>query len=80
VSHAVLDRIESSIRKRRRNVMLCFTGRGQPDGNGTDQEMAPVAAAAAEMRASWNLVEVVPSPDASFYDSFVYEYGDRRRR
>jgi SAM-dependent methyltransferase len=78
VSVAVLDRIENSIRRHPRSVVLCFTGRGQPDGNGDDREATPVVAAAAEVRPQWNLVEVVPSPDAEFYDSFLYEYVDRR--
>ncbi|WP_234329696.1 class I SAM-dependent methyltransferase [Streptomyces viridochromogenes] len=74
VSLAVLERIEDSVRRHPRNVVLCFTGRGQPDGQGSDLETTPVAASAAEMRARWNLVEIVPSPDAEFYDSFLYEY------
>nr|ADN26258.1 SAM-dependent methyltransferase [Streptomyces coeruleorubidus]ADN65355.1 methyltransferase [Streptomyces coeruleorubidus] len=74
VSLAVLERIEDSVRRHPRNVVLCFTGRGQPDGQGSDLEKTPVAASAAEMRAHWNLVEIVPSPDAEFYDSFLYEY------
>lgn len=74
VSVAVLERIEDSIQQHPRSVVLCFTGRGQPDGNGSDPETAPVAAAAAEMRAQWKLEEVVPSPDAGFYDSFLYEH------
>jgi hypothetical protein len=76
VSRAVLDRIEDSIRRNPRKVVLCFTGRGQPDGNGADVEKTPVAAAAAGTRAQWRLVEVVPSPDAEFYDSFLYEHVD----
>ncbi|WP_344981614.1 class I SAM-dependent methyltransferase [Streptosporangium fragile] len=63
VSMAVLEHIEGSIRRHPRRVVLCFTGRGQPDGNGSP-EAIPVAAAAAESRAAWSLVEVVPSPDA----------------
>jgi len=74
VSVAVLERIEESIRRLPRSVVLCFTGRGQPDGNGHGCEAAPVAATAAETRAEWTLVEVVPSPDAKFYDSFLYEH------
>ncbi|ANP52062.1 SAM-dependent methyltransferase [Streptomyces griseochromogenes] len=74
VSATVLDRIEDSIRQHPRRVVLCFTGRGQPDGEGTDLEKTPVAAAPAEMRDQWNLVKVVLSPDAEFYDSFLYEY------
>jgi SAM-dependent methyltransferase len=74
VSVAVLERIEESIRQYPRRVVLCFTGRGQPDGNGDDLPASPVAAAAAEMRDQWSLVEVVPSPDMEFYDSFLYEH------
>ena len=81
VSSAVLERIEESIRMHPRRVVLCFTGRGQPDGNGSDLEAVP-AAAAAELRNAWSLVEVVPSPDADFYDSFLYEHvgAEARRR
>lgn len=76
VSRAVLERIEDSIRRHPRSVVLCFTGRGQPDGHGSELEKTPVAAAAAEMRDQWKRVEIVPSPDAEFYDSFLYEYVD----
>lgn len=74
VSLAVLERIEESIRRRPRRVVLCFTGRGQPDGRGSESETAPVSAAAAQARDQWRLVEVVASPDAAFYDSFLYEH------
>jgi SAM-dependent methyltransferase len=76
VSLTVLERIEDSILQHPRSVVLCFTGRGQPDGKADGIETVPVAAAAAEIRALWNLVEVVPSPDAVFYDSFLYENVD----
>ncbi|MFE7778456.1 class I SAM-dependent methyltransferase [Streptomyces sp. NPDC057445] len=78
VADAVLERIEDSIRQYPRKVVLCFTGRGQPDGQGADIETAPVAAAPAEKRDQWNLVEVVSSPDGKFYDSFLYEYTGRQ--
>lgn len=74
VSAAVLDRIEESIHRNHRSVVLCFTGRGQPDEEGSDG--SPVAAFPAEARAQWNLIEIVRSPDAEFYDSFLYEYVD----
>ncbi|WP_435129017.1 class I SAM-dependent methyltransferase [Actinacidiphila sp. bgisy144] len=76
VALTFLERVEDSIRSHPRRVVLCFTGRGQPDGQGTELEKTPVAAAAAEIRDGWRLVEVVPSPDAEFYDSFLYEYVD----
>jgi amino acid adenylation domain-containing protein len=76
VSSVVLERIEESIRRKPRRVVLCFTGRGQPDGQGSEPETSPVAAAAAEMRPQWNLIEVVSSPDAEFWDSFLYEHVD----
>lgn len=74
VSMAVLERIEDSVQRHPRRVVLCFTGRGQPDGNGSDLQASPIAAAAAELRPRWNLVETVTSPDGEFYDSFVYEH------
>jgi SAM-dependent methyltransferase len=74
VAAAVLDRIEESIQRHPRSVVLCFTGRGQPDGQGSDLEATPVVAAAAETRPHWQLVEIVSSPDAEFYDSFLYEH------
>jgi len=77
VSSAVLARIEDSIRRHPRKVVLCFTGRGQPDGQGSELEATPVAAAAAEMRTQWRLLETVHSPDAEFWDSFLYEYVDQ---
>ncbi|MFI5557885.1 class I SAM-dependent methyltransferase [Amycolatopsis japonica] len=76
VSSAVLERIEESIRQHPRSVILCFTGRGQPDGQGIEGETVPVAAAAAAARDRWKAVEIVPSPDVEFYDSFLYEYVD----
>ncbi|MFJ8155133.1 methyltransferase domain-containing protein [Streptomyces sp. NPDC094468] len=78
VSTAVLARIEDSIRRHPRKVVLCFTGRGQPDGEGNEAEATPVAAAAAERRPQWSLLEIVQSPDAEFWDSFLYEYVDER--
>lgn len=80
VSQAVLERIEDSILQYPRSVVLCFTGRGQPDGQGSDLEATPLVAAAAEMRAQWSLIGIVPSPDAEFYDSFLYEHVDRGPR
>ncbi|MEX0174079.1 class I SAM-dependent methyltransferase [Streptomyces sp. LMG1-1-1.1] len=76
VSSAVLERIEESIRRNPRRVVLCFTGRGQPDGQVSEIETPLVAAAAAEKRPQWRLVGTVASPDAEFYDSFLYENVD----
>jgi SAM-dependent methyltransferase len=74
VSSAVLERIESSIRQHPRDVLLCFTGRGQPDGLDSEAESRPVAAAAAETRAGWRPAGTVVSPDSEFYDSLLFEY------
>ncbi|MGW8366793.1 class I SAM-dependent methyltransferase [Streptomyces wedmorensis] len=73
VSSAVLERVEDSIRRNPRRVVLCFTGRGQPDGQASERETPPVAASAAETRPQWKLIGTVSSPDAEFYDSFLYE-------
>ncbi|UOX89998.1 methyltransferase domain-containing protein [Amycolatopsis sp. FBCC-B4732] len=74
VSSTVLERIESSIRQCPRDVLLCFTGRGQPEDEDGEAQSRPVAAAAAEARAGWRAAGTVASPDAKFYDSFLFEY------
>jgi SAM-dependent methyltransferase len=74
VSEAVLDNIEASIRRHPRAVVLCFTGRGQPDGSEQGDDAPPVAAAAAQQRTHWLPRGVIPSPDGSFYDSFLFEH------
>ncbi|WP_075265569.1 class I SAM-dependent methyltransferase [Streptomyces sp. Tue 6075] len=76
VSSAVLERIEDSVRRHPRPVVLCFTGRGQPDGQAGEHDTPPVAAAAAEIRPRWKRIGTVSSPDAVFYDSLLYAYED----
>jgi SAM-dependent methyltransferase len=72
VCSEVLARIEDSITSFPRPVTLCFTGMGQPDGEEVERASVPVAAAAAENRPQWIRQDVIKSPDASFYDAFVY--------
>ncbi|WP_278256810.1 class I SAM-dependent methyltransferase [Nocardioides convexus] len=74
VCEAVLDNIEASVRQHPRAVVLCFTGRGQPDGTEGEADSPPVAAAAAQQRPQWQERCVVPSPDGVFYDALLFEH------